>query len=291
MSEKPRHRDGYTAEEAALVRAMCLTVAVTLGDFLDDVVIVGGLVPSLLIDTEVSETERAYEPHPGTNDLDLGLKLAVFDEARYADISARLRAEDFGPDKNPNGNVTVQRWQRDGLKLDFLMPPLTDEDQEPRVKHLQADFGALIVPGLPLAFDENEAIGINGTTLTGEQANRTVRVCGPGAFVVLKALAFHNRGEPKDAYDLVYVLRGSAGRPNLIAERIRRHLANHPTVVGEAIEHLKNDFASPTMIGPMRAAQFETRGPEDLEDAAADAHGFVDDLLNAISKSAMLNEP
>ena len=32
-------------------------------------------------------------------------------------------------------------------------------------------------------------------------------MCGPGAFVVLKALAFRDRGEPKDAYDLVYVLR------------------------------------------------------------------------------------
>lgn len=31
-------------------------------------------------------------------------------------------------------------------------------------------------------------------------------VSGPGAFVVLKGLAFRLRGENKDAYDLVYVL-------------------------------------------------------------------------------------
>jgi hypothetical protein len=43
MNEKPRHRSGYTSEETELVRSACLTVAVTLGAYLDDVVIVGGL--------------------------------------------------------------------------------------------------------------------------------------------------------------------------------------------------------------------------------------------------------
>lgn len=47
MNEKPRHRSGYTSEETELVRSACLTVAVTLGAYLGDVVIVGGLVPSL----------------------------------------------------------------------------------------------------------------------------------------------------------------------------------------------------------------------------------------------------
>jgi hypothetical protein len=48
---KPRTRDGYVPEDLAQVRATCLTVAITLGTpRLDDVCIVGGLVPSLLID-------------------------------------------------------------------------------------------------------------------------------------------------------------------------------------------------------------------------------------------------
>lgn len=72
MNEKPRHRSGYTSEETELVRSACLTVAVTLGVYLDDVVIVGGLVPSLLIDAQRGEPRDAGEGHPGTNDLDLG---------------------------------------------------------------------------------------------------------------------------------------------------------------------------------------------------------------------------
>jgi hypothetical protein len=109
MNDKPRHRSGYTSEETQLVRSACLTVAVTLGAYLDDVVIVGGLVPSLLIDTQRAEPNEADVDHPGTNDLDLGLSLAVLDDERYTEISPRLRAEGFEPDENAAGNPTVQR--------------------------------------------------------------------------------------------------------------------------------------------------------------------------------------
>ncbi len=42
-------------------------------------------------------------------------------------------------------------------------------------------------------------------------ATRSISVCGPGAFTVLKALAFSYRGENKDAYDLYYVLKYYGG--------------------------------------------------------------------------------
>jgi hypothetical protein len=82
--DKPRHRSGYTTEETEQVRAVCLTVAVTLGAYLDDVCIVGGLVPPLLIDSARTDDD---DLHPGTNDLDIGLALALLDDERYAEIS------------------------------------------------------------------------------------------------------------------------------------------------------------------------------------------------------------
>lgn len=66
MNDKPQHRSGYTAEETKLVRSACLTVAVTLGAYLDDVVVVGGIVPSLLIDASTRRSTmskgRTQEP-------------------------------------------------------------------------------------------------------------------------------------------------------------------------------------------------------------------------------------
>lgn len=281
--DKPRHRSGYDAEDLEQVRAACLTVAVTLGAYLDEVCIVGGLVPALLIDTTRADDGGDDERHPGTNDLDIGLALALLDDERYAEISARLRAEGFEPDTNAKGNPTVQRWRLGDLKVtvDFLMAPAPDQDAKLRVQNLQPDFGALVTPGLELAFDEQVQIELDGHTLKGEPARRTVPVCGPAAFVVLKALAFGDRAEPKDAYDLVYVLRHTSGRGAAIAARLQQHAEAHAAIIAHAVELLERDFDAPDGLGPRRAAEFAVADPAELDGAAADAHGFVDDLLRA----------
>lgn len=109
MVVKPRTARGYSRSQVEVVRATCLYVATRLGDLLDDVVVVGGLVPSLLID-QVSATEK----HVGTADLDVGLALGVFDHDKYQVLTERLRHAGFGPDTNEKGNPTNQRWKIDG---------------------------------------------------------------------------------------------------------------------------------------------------------------------------------
>jgi hypothetical protein len=283
MTDKPRHRSGYTSEETELVRSACLTVAVTLGAYLDDVVIVGGLVPSLLIDGQRAESDEPDDHHPGTNDLDLGLSLAVLDDQRYTEISARLRAEGFEPDENAAGNPTVQRWRRGELKVDFLMPPAPGQDPTRRVQNLEPDFGALVTRGLELAFNERVQVTILGRTLSGEEATREVPVCGPGAFIVLKAFAFADRSEPKDAFDLIYVIRSTPDGAVAVATRLKEHAATHHGIVDEAIAFLARDFDTPEHLGPRRAADFDYVEGDDLDAAAADAHGYVDDLIKAYS--------
>lgn len=293
--DKPRHRSGYGAEEFEQVKSACLTVAVTLGAYLDDVCVVGGLVPALLIDTR-RDADAEDDPHPGTNDLDVGLALAVLDDERYAEISARLRAEGFRPDTNDAGNETVQRWRLGDLKVtvDFLMPPAPDQDDRVRVQNLEGDFGALITPGLQLAFDERVNVELDGHTLHGESVRRTIPVCGPAAFVVLKALAFADRGEPKDAYDLVYVVRHTPGRGHAIAERLSGHAAEHRPIVVKALALLARDFDTPDDLGPTRAARFTIAEPtvqDELDNTAADAHGYVADLLSASHHLGLLADP
>lgn len=115
---------------------------------------------------------------------------------------------------------------------------------------------------------------------------RAVPVCGPGAFVVLKALAFSDRGEPKDAFDLVYVLRRWPGGKRDVAKRLSEHATRHPELVGRALDALRRDFRDIEHLGPKRAAEFETLLEEDLDAAIADAHGHVDDLLSEYGRSA-----
>ena len=44
MSDKPTTAAGYKSEQIELVRATCLYVATKLGDIMDELVVIGGLV-------------------------------------------------------------------------------------------------------------------------------------------------------------------------------------------------------------------------------------------------------
>src|SRR5690606_33055765 len=110
----------------------------------------------------------------------------------------------FTPDKNEEGNTTRQRWRigEPAVTVDFLIEPEKSTEAEAgRIFDLTKDWAAIIAPGLHLAFKNNRKVTLSGKTIVGETAAREICVCGAGAFVVLKALAFHIRGENKDAYD------------------------------------------------------------------------------------------
>ncbi|MBP9146087.1 MAG: hypothetical protein KBF21_05150 [Thermoanaerobaculia bacterium] len=74
---------------------------------MDDLVVVGGLVPSLLVDQRSGEV--GFERHAGTMDLDIGLTAALLDRGRYREISDRMRRSGFAQDVNDAGNPTRQR--------------------------------------------------------------------------------------------------------------------------------------------------------------------------------------
>ncbi|MGD2022096.1 MAG: hypothetical protein PVI18_02890 [Desulfobacterales bacterium] len=279
MTEKPLFATDYKREDLELVRQTCLYVATKLGDLLDDLVVVGGLVPSLLIPDE--SLPAGEDVHIGTTDLDLGLSLAILDTKRYEDLSLRLNRADFKPDENEEGNPTLQRWKitpSAGLKvtLDFLIPPSLAADKGGDLRHIQKDLAAVITPGLRLAFWDKQKVSLKGVTLLGEKANRDIWVCGPGAFVVLKALAFDQRGENKDAYDLYFVIRNYGRGIEDVCRCLSPLLEEVETKKALAI--LNRDFLEPDGIGPSRVAWFQYRGPN--ADLQADVAGYVKELLS-----------
>jgi len=282
MPEKPIYAFEYRSEQVELIRQTCLYVATKLGDLVDELVIVGGLVPSLLIPKEsLSQVEDA---HIGTMDLDLGLSLAILDAHRYEELTSRLRRAGFEPDINEAGNITFQRWKiepyRDlKITVDFVIAPSLDENKGGNILHIERDFAAVITPGLQLAFKDRQKIILKGNTLFNEKASREIWVCGPGAFLVLKALAFDNRGENKDAYDLYYMIR-NYGRGIEDVCKCLRPLLNEPETQ-QALQILKRDFLDPEEVGPKRIAQFLYA---DLnEELQADVVGFIRELIGRCS--------
>ena len=105
---KPTTAAYYRSEQVELVRSTCLYIATKLGDLKDDLVVIGGLVPSLIIDQHA--LPEGVDPHVGTMDLDVGLSIALLEQARYKSLTQRLRQAGFIPDRSKGGRPTRQRW-------------------------------------------------------------------------------------------------------------------------------------------------------------------------------------
>ena len=138
MADKPTTAEGYTSEQVALVWATCLYVATKLGDLIDDLVVVGGLVPSLLVDQ--GALPEGAQAHVGTLDLDVGLTVALVDEGRYHTLTERLRGAGFSPDENEDGRPTRQRWKVgrvDKVTIDFLIAPSLPGDRGGKLRNIE----------------------------------------------------------------------------------------------------------------------------------------------------------
>lgn len=209
MTRKPRLATEYAAHDIELVRAVTLTVARVLGSYLEELTVIGGLVPNLL----VPQGDLAPETrHVGTTDLDLVLQLGLLEEGRYKEVSELLRRSGFEPEKKQGtGAVRSQRWIAPGTDgkgiIEFLVPPISEDSRGGKLQHMENDFAAFVLPGGHLAFRDRVSVEIAGKDLRGARASRSIWVCGPAAFLILKAFAHAKREEPKDAYDIWYLLR------------------------------------------------------------------------------------
>lgn len=280
MPEKPTTAAGYPPDQVERVKSICLYLATKLGDLMDDLVVVGGLVPALLIDQE--NLPEGATAHIGTLDLDLGLSFALVGEERYQAVAERLRGAGFTPDVNEEGNVTRQRWRigTPAVMVDFLIEPENAGARAGGMFSLTSDLAAMVTPGLHLAFNDNQVVTIKGRTIAGEDASRKIRVCGAGAYVILKALAFHKRGENKDAYDLFYLLRNYGRGVSDVAGKVLSLLPDN--TAEEALAYLRNDFGNSGAVGPMRVAAFLYGRPD--AGIQADAAGFVRRLLQELGR-------
>lgn len=275
MARKPHTASGYRPENTRRVGEACLYVATKLGDLLQDLVVVCGLVPTLLIDQ--GKLPAGAAPHAGTMDLDLGLAFTLVNEARYKEIAERLRQAGFEPDVNEHGRATRQRWRIGDppVTIDFLIEPDDAMEKPGKLFDLEQDLAAIIAPGMHLAFQDRISVNMNGETIKGESANRDVWVCGPGAFVVLKALAFHIRGENKDAYDLFYMIRNYGAGVSEVAACLQPLLED--ALASKALEFLRAEFLDPKATGPRRVAEFLGGQPD--ENLQAEVVAFARRLL------------
>lgn len=275
----------YAPETYERVQQALLHVSTVLGDWMEQITVIGGIVPSLLVPP--SQLPVDAEAHPGTTDLDLALQLKVLTAEGYASISELLRSAGYRPVEKQEDTIRRQTWRTDPkfgpvVTIDFLIARSPKHPREVKVQNLERDFAALIADGIQLVERDRRKIRISGRTIRGEQAERDIWVCGPASFVVLKARAIHLREKPKDAFDLHYILENLDGGIEAIVTVFRAFMDDGDAV--ESVGFLRQAYGTHEGIGPSRAARFlygerNRDNHEDYDALAASAHAYVRRLL------------
>ena len=109
---------------------------------------------------------------------------------------------------------------------------------------------------------------IEGERLDGcGQSRVTVRVANVLPYAVLKILAFQDRHENKDAYDLVFTLLNYKGGPSAAGSAAAASSVAHHPQVAEALSLLEERFCDAGQDGPNAHGLFLASPDDDTEKA------------------------
>jgi len=263
-------RDHFTDYDAATT-SRCERALVTLlgdlGPWRERIYLVGGLAPRYLVG-RLPDGARA---HVGTTDVDLVIGLALGDETpeTYRTLENNLEKSRF--DQSGPGF----RWVRevDGVKVvvEFLCETEAVRAGlvfRPKAGSTGSKVGAFNVRGANLVrYDFVERV-LEGERLDGGGASKVaVRVANILPYAVLKALAFQDRHENKDAYDLVFCLLHFGDGPAAAGREAARSAVARDDRATEGLELLAERFADVGQDGPTAYGTFLAE-PGDDEEAA-----------------------
>lgn len=275
---KPKKKSGYDNTVTEACERILVTLLRTLGPWKDSIFLVGGLTPRYLVKARPPEVPA----HAGTADVDVVVDLAILsDTDAYRTLEENLRNMGFQQAANERGVRQAWRWWADvdggRMILEFLADnPKVDGG---KIKALPTDgaVSALNIPHASLVFDLHDTVEITAELLGDNgRATETVRYANIVSFICLKAFAYDQRHERKDAHDLVYCLEHYEGGIDAVLEQFIHALAteNGP-IIREALHLLAERFCDFTSSnnaylkdGPVAVARFEDDDADAREDEA-----------------------
>jgi len=241
----------YREAEVQACFSVLLEVMTVLGEFRENVVIVGGSVPSLLIPS-------AKEKHLGTLDIDLALDFKHISDDTYKTIVETLRARGYYQKEGEqpfifHRDTEDKSGSKITVEIDLLAGEYGGTGKGHRHQKIQ-DAQARKARGCNLVFDSAVRINLAGTLPSGARNEVIVKVPSIGPFLVMKGMALWERMKEKDAYDIYYCCRNyPRGLPALV-KAIRPLVRNK--LSREGLRKIKTKFAIVDGVGPTWVTDF-----------------------------------
>ena len=264
---KPATFDGYSDQYTSDCERVLVTLLRGLGPWKDSVYLVGGLTPRYL----VKARPPVVPAHAGTMDVDIVIDLEILANTdAYHTLEENLKKMGFERAENDRQQKLCWRWQARTehgalMVLEFLAD--APEIAGGRVQPLPTSgtISAINIPHSSIVFDLYEVTEIEAELLGGDGiAVEKIKHANLISFSCLKAFAFDQRFERKDAHDLIYCLEHAAGGADAVARAFRQALdGKHSDVVKNALDLLRVRFAQVGETegyrkdGPVAVAKFE----------------------------------
>lgn len=236
--------------------------------------------------------------HYSTSDVDIVLNLQVIAEGEnYASLHDQLVERGF----RKNSDTNAWRWEfpiQNGspVLVEFLQGNNAGRKPGREVPIDGEAVSALVIPYAEVSYEWYAEKEISAM-LFGDKGQgdagivfETIRFADEVAFILLKAISFHNRNEPKDAADLIHVMR-YAGEPEDIAEKFldRIKSGKHRTAIETGLNALQKCFAEGNnnvegylLTGPVRYGQFMHGTDANLENERLQEQRFATALVTEV---------
>jgi hypothetical protein len=268
-------RTDYTAAAATAAKSVLVELAHLLGEYREDIVLIGGWVPEFLI-------QGAKEPHVGSMDIDIALNHLTLDESGYASIGKLLLDRGYVEGGQPF--IYFREFIVEGIQfrvqVDLLAGEYQGTSKGHRTQRIQ-DIKARKARGCDLAFQMFEMVKVEGKLPDGALDSAEIKVASIVPFLVMKGMALHDRLKEKDAWDVYYCLRNYPDGLDGIVEKFSDQIDNE--LVKEGLAKLADKFASTEHIGPKSVADFEEVIDEDAREyLKRDAYERVHYLLERL---------
>jgi len=253
-----------------------------LGQYRDDIVLVGGHVPPLLIPS-------AKENHPGSLDIDLALDIDKLPDRGYGTIVKLLETRGYYQSKDGQPfiyyrDITGEHGRNIRVEVDLLAGEYGGTDKGHRTQKVQ-DAKARKARGCDLVFQSPIKVRIKSELPDGGENEVTVKVASVGPFLVTKGMALFDRLKEKDAYDIYYCCRYFPGGVEALAEEIKPLVGNH--LAKEGLGKIKAKFCELKSIGPVAVVNFmEIDDQEERDRIQRDAYEYVNKLMELIKVKA-----
>lgn len=263
---KPATIDLYNDAVTEDCERLLVTLLRHLGPWKNSIFLVGGLVPRYLVKARPPKVAK----HAGSGDVDVVVDLQVLASTdAYQTLEDNLKRMGFDRAENSSGKKVSWRWQKrvasGMLVLEFLADDPTVKGGKIQELPAKGKVSALNIPNASIVFDHNASHTVTVELLDeAGKATETIRYADIVSHTCLKAFAFDQRFERKDAHDLLYCVEHIEGGFEFAASELKSALAGkHAKAIQMALTILKTRFCGDSggegfrKDGPVAVARFE----------------------------------